>query len=132
MKLVTDQGYSVTEAARIPGIGSNLLHRWKTKFGRSLLPKRVVMTCRTMNGWNRVCCVRRTSVCGWSAKLHLWICQFDGVRFSRSLLLENSFSAEAGGSSELRLLELENSSDFVEAALCGLETRRSWGHGDRG
>ena len=32
VKLVTDQGYSVAEAARNLGIGSNLLHRWKTRF----------------------------------------------------------------------------------------------------
>lgn len=32
VKLVTEEGYSVAEAARNLSIGSNLLHRWKAKF----------------------------------------------------------------------------------------------------
>ena len=33
VKLVTDQGYSVAEAARNLDVGANLLHRWKAKYG---------------------------------------------------------------------------------------------------
>ncbi len=32
VKMVTDQGYKVAEAARSLGIQVNLLHRWKDKF----------------------------------------------------------------------------------------------------
>ena len=32
VRLVTDEGYAVAEAARNLGVGSNLLHRWKAKF----------------------------------------------------------------------------------------------------
>lgn len=33
VKLVTEQGYSFSEAARNLAIGPNLLHRWKAKYG---------------------------------------------------------------------------------------------------
>jgi len=32
VKMVTEQGYKVAEAARQLGINANLLHRWKDKF----------------------------------------------------------------------------------------------------
>jgi transposase len=34
VKLVTEQGYSVAEAARNLGVHANLLRTWKQKFGR--------------------------------------------------------------------------------------------------
>ena len=36
VKMVTDQGYKVAEAARSLGIQVNLLHRWKDKFSEQV------------------------------------------------------------------------------------------------
>ena len=66
VKLVTDQGYSVAEAARSLGIGETLLRSWKQALdtqGDQAFPGHGKLPSRR----NCAACAPRTSGCGRSA-----------------------------------------------------------------
>ncbi|MEZ5945056.1 MAG: transposase [Planctomycetaceae bacterium] len=63
VSLVTEQGYSLAEAARSLGLHQNLIRNWRLKFVSKKRSRRVSMKMKKPNSSD---CVKRIASCEWS------------------------------------------------------------------